>query len=260
MKLITIRVPINAQDHNLHQPALTSLQISKGTSAKPLYSLTGPSVNPIAIAVSSRDISMSLSKRLQQMQDKSQLTKPDFSGLSLEEMDQMKIAFGRQQLGKPFKEVWDREQAWVTWFTQHYENSQKYEHQIFLHYIETKVERAELTQQAIPVTNVPPKTKIPAAVTTKSRAMPKSFAMPKCKNMVRPPASQEIHHEFDYDLDPDNFEVIPELEDVASQNLPEENNPHVLAMEQRLYQMENMMSRVVQHLEAQAAVPEPADQ
>jgi hypothetical protein len=92
-------------------------------------------VTPIAIAVSFQDISMSLSKRLQQMQDKSQLTKPDFTSLSLEEMDRMTIAFGRQQLGKPFKEVWDREQPWVTWFTQHYENSQKYEHQIFLHYI-----------------------------------------------------------------------------------------------------------------------------
>ena len=260
MKEITIMVPINAQAHSLHQPALTSLQISERIPPKPVYSRTGPSVSLIAIAVSPRDISMSLSKRLQQMQDKSQLTKPDFSGLSLDEMDQMKIAFGRQQLGKPFKEVWDREQSWVTWFTQHYENSQKYEHQIFLHYIEKRVERAEVTQQAIPVTNVHPKIKIPVPGTTKSRAMPKSFAMPKCKNMVRPPASQEIHHEFDYDLDPDNFEVIPELEDVASQNLPEENNPHVLAMEQRLYQMENVMARVIQHLESQAQMPEAVDQ
>ena len=155
MKEITIMVPINAQAHSLHQPALTSLQdISERIPPKPVYSRTGPSVSLIAIAVSPRDISMSLSKRLQQMQDKSQLTKPDFSGLSLEEMDQMKIAFGHQQLGKPFKEVWDREQSWVTWFTQHYENSQKYEHQIFLHYIEKRVERAEVTQQAIPVTNV----------------------------------------------------------------------------------------------------------
>jgi hypothetical protein len=217
-------------------------------------------VTPIAIAVSFQEISMSLSKRLQQMQDKSQLTKPDFTSLSLEEMDRMTIAFGRQQLGKPFKEVWDREQPWVTWFTQHYENSQKYEHQIFLHYIETRVERAELTQQAIPVTNVQPKIRIPAQGATKSRAMPKSFAMPKCKTMARPQVSQENHHEFDYDLDPDNFEVIPELENVASQNLPEEDNPHVLAMEQRLYQMENVMSRVIQHLEAQATMPEPADQ
>ena len=78
--------------------------------------------------------------------------------------------------------------------------------------------------------------------------------------MARPQVTQENHHEFDYDLDPDNFEVIPELENVASQNLPEEDNPHVLAMEQRLYQMENVMSRVVQHLEAQATMLEPADQ
>ena len=94
----------------------------------------------------------------------------------------------------------------------------------------------------------------------KAEPCPRALPCPSARTMVRPPASQEIHHEFDYDLDPDNFEVIPELEDVASQNLPEENNPHVLAMEQRLYQMENLMSRVVQHLEAQAAMPEPADQ
>ena len=177
--------------------------------------------------------------------------------LQVVQMDLMKIEFGRQQLGKTFKEVWDREQPWVTWFTQHYENSQKYEHQIFLHYIETKVERAGLTQQAIPVTNVPQKIKMPAQMATKSRAMPKSFAATKCKTMARPPVVQENHHEFDYDLDPDNFEVIPELENVASQNLPEEDNPHVLAMEQRLYQMENVMSRVIQHLEAQATIAPP---
>jgi|OrbCmetagenome_4_1107370.scaffolds.fasta_scaffold64011_1 hypothetical protein len=203
---------------------------------------------------------MSLSKRLQQMQDKSQMTKPDFSKMSMEDMDHMKIDFGRQQLGKTFKTVWDQEQSWVTWFAQHYEHSHKYEHQVFLHYVEMKVEHAELTQQAIPVTNPVPKIKMPAVLATKSRAMPKSYAAPKSKAVARPSAIQEDSLAYDYDLDPENFEVIPDLENVASQNLPEEGNPHVLAMEQRLYQMENVMARVIQHLESQAQTPEAVDQ
>ena len=188
------------------------------------------------------------------------MTKPDFSKMSVEAMDHMKIDFGRQQLGKTFKTVWDQEQSWVTWFAQHYEHSHKYEHQMFLHYVELKVERAELTQQAIPVTNPTPKTKMPATVATKSRAMPKGYAVPKCKAMTRPTAIQEDSLAYDYDLDPENFEVIPDLENVASQNLPEEDNPNVLAMQQRLYQMENVMARVIQHLESQAQMPEAVDQ
>ena len=95
---------------------------------------------------------------------------------------------------------------------------------------------------------------------TKSRAMPKSYAAPKSKAVARPSAIQEDSLAYDYDLDPENFEVIPDLENVASQNLPEEGNPHVLAMEQRLYQMENVMARVIQHLESQAQTPEAVDQ
>ena len=110
------------------------------------------------------------------------------------------------------------------------------------------------------MTNPTPKIKMPATVATKSRAMPKGYAVPKSKAMTRPAANQEDSLAYDYDLDPENFEVIPDLENVASQNLPEEDNPNVLAMEQRLYQMENVMARVIQHLESQAQMPEAVDQ
>ena len=51
--------------------------------------------------------------------------RPDFFHLSLEDMDNMKVEFGKQQLGKKFIDVWKNEQSWILWFTQHYENSNK---------------------------------------------------------------------------------------------------------------------------------------
>ena len=56
---------------------------------------------------------------------------------------QPEISFGKTHQGKSFNHMWTREQPWVLWFTQHFSKSRKPEHQLFLHYVNLKVERCE---------------------------------------------------------------------------------------------------------------------
>ena len=86
----------------------------------------------------------------------------------MKQLEDSVIDFGQAQLGLKYQEVWERHQDWVTWFINKYEKSAKENHQRFLHFVQLKIERAELEGTNIPL-NVGPKT--PAA---KSKMKPKA--------------------------------------------------------------------------------------
>ena len=90
---------------------------------------------------------------LQKVQVATTEAKPDLSHMSLQEMKDQKISFGKTHHGRTFQDMWDNEQSWTTWFVQRYSNSGKAEHMVFLKFVELMVERAELTGQGVPLTN-----------------------------------------------------------------------------------------------------------
>jgi hypothetical protein len=72
-----------------------------------------------------------LAKRLQKVQQPAEEASPDLSQYSLDQLETTCINFGKTHQGKSFNHMWNQEQAWVPWFTQHYSKSRKPEHQIF---------------------------------------------------------------------------------------------------------------------------------
>ena len=169
----------------------------------------------------------------------------DLNSYSLDQLENMKITFGKQQIGKKFATVWKNEQRWVTWFLQHYQSSKKPEHMLFIRYAELKLERAEMEDTKIPVlpSENPPKITYVTQVYPKSYGVPKSKAAAKAQSAPSEPWIQADEES--------NFELLPDLEDVVTQEQPDLIDPQIIHLEQRLYQMENALSRVVHFIENQ---------
>ena len=102
---------------------------------------------------------------------------PDVTQYSILELEKMKVDFGKKHLAATFQEVWSQDQPWIVWFVGHYPNSKKTSHVLFRHYVELMVERAELTEQKVPL--VTPQTALPAIGGEIGKPYPKPKAQPK---------------------------------------------------------------------------------
>ena len=191
---------------------------------------------------------MSLSKRLQQVQEIKPPAPLDFSQWSLADLEESKIDFGKQQLGKKYRQVWEDEQHWVMWFIQHYEKSTKMEHQKFIHFVNLKVERAEISGQTVPVI-------LPAEG---PKNVPRSMIMPKAKakNQSRP-LSPGRPCPWDDVEDPSVFTLIEDnIENQMIEPAGEDMYP-ANPLEIRVMQIENGLARVMNFLEQNHAAQQP---
>eukprot|EP00434_Breviolum_minutum_P027646 symbB.v1.2.024453.t1/scaffold2319.1/size82456/2 len=183
---------------------------------------------------------MALAKRLQQVQTKVNEPLPDFSKMSLAELENEPITFGTAHKGQSYQEVWHSDQAWILWFTQHYGQSKKASHRQFLHFVELMVERAELTQEAVPVYE--PNKHLPPASKDSGKPYPKGKCMAKPSI---PPAGSDETEEDDI---PSQFDMV---------EFPNEPvNATIGHLESRMLNLENALSQVIHHLENLA--PQPA--
>ena len=88
-----------------------------------------------------------LSQRLQKVQEFQEM--PDegtkeFGHMSLDELKQCEIDFGSaERRSKKYIQVWEMDQMWVLWCTQHLASSPKLCHKKFLHFVRLMVEVAE---------------------------------------------------------------------------------------------------------------------
>lgn len=92
--------------------------------------------------------------RLKKVQVKVEEPLPDFSKMSLAQLENEPITFGTAHKGKSYQEVWNTDHSAL------YGESRKWSHRQFLHYVEMMIERAELTQEGALVTE--PKKNAPA--------------------------------------------------------------------------------------------------
>lgn len=214
--------------------------------------LSSLKVNPrIVLFVScSLRITMSLIARLKNLHKPVEAEIPlhDMSQYSLAEMEDFKINFGKTYVGQTYKSVWDTNQPYIQWFLARWGNSVKLEHRLFLHYIECKIDQAELRGEKVPVA-VPSlstpstSTNQPGGKSTPAKAVPqgKSKTAPKPKAMMPDAMMAPIN-------------LTEEEEDSGWTVMPE----HVQFLEQRMAQMESAIQTIAHHLEAMTTpIPQP---
>jgi len=203
---------------------------------------------------------MSLSQRLQKVQQKVEMALPELEPMSLLEMEQLEINFGNTHKGKTFIHMWEMEQGWVTWFVAHYQNSTNLKHRRFLSFVTSMVERAELSGKKVAVT---PSEKDLDVHTGKGYGKKSLTIKGRSKAMAAPPmVPAEVLEELNPLTNSDWFnpEEIAENESFEMVTT-EPTNSAVGHLESRMLNLENALSRVIQHLEVMAAQPQtPQDQ
>ena len=142
--------------------------------------------------------------------------------------------------------MWENEQRWILWFSQHYSRSSKWDHREFLHYVEMKIERCEQTGTKVSVQSATEQEK------AASQASPAQLrgAMPKAKAMM---TQQRVGPTTVWDLeeDPELFEILPEPESQIDPALMA--NPSY-PLEDRMLQVENALNKVIIYIEQNAAL------
>ena len=121
---------------------------------------------------------MSLSSRVDRVLQGNPEGIQEFQKLSLAEMSETRVTFGKTHVGKTYEEVWQSEKGWVKWFCKVYGDSGKEEHKKFLIFVERKVERLELENELAPLQQT----------VEQGIVMPRSKAMPKAKATAAHPA------------------------------------------------------------------------
>jgi hypothetical protein len=135
--------------------------------------------------------------------------------------------------------MWTREQKWVLWFTQHYAQSQKYDHRMFLYYVEKKIERCELTGMKVSLNSATEEIKA-AQSSNPHGVQPK--AKPQMGQTGKTPVEDVPATVWDYEEDPELFEMLPEAE-------PERTASTEDQMEPRMASVENALSRIITFIE-----------
>ncbi|CAL1152976.1 unnamed protein product [Cladocopium goreaui] len=191
----------------------------------------------------------SLQQRLRAIQTPIEVEVQDLSHLTLEELSQEKVSFGQKHLGQPYAEAW-KDQEWVTFMVSRYGGSTKLEHRRFMKYIDLKVTQHETHQMPIPV--VPPDS-VPLQPSAKA-CSPGMIAAAKPK--ARGGHSRAIHLP---DMEEGGWSMEPGMEPgmYTSATMTSGGNQEMEAMQQRILNMENALTRVIRHLETQHGTTAP---
>lgn len=189
----------------------------------------------------------SLAHRLKKVQVVANEPLPDFSKMSLLELEECKIDFGTKHAGDSYLSVWNQDQPWVMWLIQHYGNSKKPSHMKFLKFVEMKIERAELEGTAVPVTE--PSLSTPAGSLTPMATGKPSMSKAKAKSQPKMPpmTTAQLLEEID-DFEEDTFEMLNPLET--------EKDAEIQCLQNRMLNIENALQQVICHLGAQQPTQE----
>lgn len=204
----------------------------------------------------------SLAARLAQVQVKVEAQLPDISQHSMEQLGEMTIKFGSTHVGKKFSHMWAHEQKWITWFLQHYPDSEKTEHRLVRRYVELKVEEAEHWNHKIPVQtsqkdlqspNLNPKKSGYAKAKAKSQFPPRKIGKEDMDAVTQEEIAQwealealGIEEEQDWDV---QSELVRDGEPTRQDCLEAD----VQSLQTRLLHMETMLQQVVSHIQASAS-------
>lgn len=193
---------------------------------------------------------MSLTDRLKSLQREVPEPLTDLSHLTLADLQDEVINFGKQHKGHTFAEAWE-DQAWISFMTARYSKSSDPNHRKLMRFIDLQVSHHEAHQLVIPVRAHPASRMDSGQIV----GMPKSAAKAKAKakSSMRTGAGTSSGYMHPIPLDEmTEAEMEEELGTYASPTthaLTEQ--PEFLAVQERLLNMENALTRVVRHLESQ---------
>mgnify|MGYP006897948629 FL=1 len=146
-----------------------------------------------------------------------------FKAMTLEEMGQTPITFGKAHVGKNFMEIWTVEKQWLMWFTKTYASSSKTDHMKLLHYTELMVSQAETEaesdQQQMPLMQPHPK--------------------PKAKGKASNPTGIPM---------PEMFEAEPWMESELVYVPPSLQQEELTVLQDRMSSLEGAMTEILNHL------------
>ena len=191
---------------------------------------------------------MSMSQRLSKLYQEVTVKGEDLSHLTLEELSAEKIKFGEKHQGATMEHVWRTDPEWIRFMVNRYETSVKPEHQRLMKFVELKLKYHEENQLPVRV----PKAKSTAAPMTSRR-------QPKCKAAPRTPIEVDEAEISDLQLIESDatWENMSHIEMSNPETMPltDLNQQHAeefQALQTRMLNMENALSRVIRHLEDQA--------
>ena len=199
---------------------------------------------------------MSLSKRLKELQERDSGELKDISHLTLKDLQDQKVQFGEKHLGRPFHQVWEEDQEWISFIASKYADSTKMSHRLIVRYITLRVEQHERSQTPIrvapPVESQAASSQLPMSL----RPVPKIKAKPKAASQI---PHSEIVHLPDMEAEEEEWNLGTYQSGYTE---PTPMNADMMAMQTRMLHLENALTQVIQHMEHQAGIhqPVPEDQ
>ena len=147
--------------------------------------------------------------------------------LTLIDIKDTPVTFGKTHLGKTHEEVWLSDLEWVKWFMSHYQKSTRTEHRRMIKFIQLKVEESEAGGATNPQACAKPK------------GLPKSLAA-KAKSMPSP----STHWQLAVEPEIEAFEMMTEglmLPHPDTTELAE----NVHGLQERMLNLENAMQHMI---------------
>lgn len=190
---------------------------------------------------------MSVSQRLKTFRAQTQSQQEEMSleeikTLTLEDLNQEVIKFGKAHRDKPFALVFENFQPWVDWFVGYYEKSPKPEHQKFIRYVELRLD-SDLPHNL--------QSQVPAKSKPKAKRMAKPVTPPtKTKGSTENPPLTESDWEEEFEMMSSHAGMIDMQEEL--ENVRFENRQ----MSSRMAQLEMHMQEMIQHLQKLTVKPE----
>eukprot|EP00434_Breviolum_minutum_P022592 symbB.v1.2.019936.t1/scaffold1645.1/size107836/1 len=168
--------------------------------------------------------------------------------LSLEELSEMTIAFGKAKLGMRFPEAFE-DHRWTDWFVGQYEDSPKEEHQKFVVYVEKRLDAEAQAGKG----------------QSKGKSMTKTAVKAKAKSAARSTASESSWTQVPQaEIDSEEDMIEPVLESLNQQVRIESIQEHLgyvstenRNLASRLTQVEMVMNEMLTHLKQLNIKQEP---
>eukprot|EP00435_Cladocopium_sp_Y103_P058627 s1739_g20.t1 len=147
--------------------------------------------------------------------------------LTIADLKDEPMTFGRTHLGKSFEEMWCNHPDWIRWFAAHYHTSGKIEHRKMVHYIYLKIEEAEGTtgQTQMPV--------------PKAKGAPKSLAARPKSGAA---ASASTTRSWEVDTETEMFEMMSEAPWIAQDT---ETKEEIRSIQDRMSNLESTLHQMM---------------
>lgn len=205
----------------------------------------------------------SLSNRLKQMQQVDMSTLSDLSHLRLGDFEEGVVGFGKYMTAS-YQEAW-QDQEWISFVVSRFANSTKETHRRLIRYVELQLEWHESHQT--PIMTSPGVSRQPTGLSHPVTNMSRLGSLPKAKPKAAAGRSTATSiavpvttHLPDMESDWDELDSVT-YHHGSMNPTPLSQDPNFQEMRERLLNMENVMGRVIEHLDRHAShTPVPEDQ